>query len=91
MPKKRPEFSPLPKLTAGQLEAMTASLAGDTRFQVFIQQLRDQRETAIMDMCNDAVVESHTKMAAAVGEVRTYNSILSLVDAHMPRSSLQIS
>lgn len=78
-----PEKIPLPRLTPLEMERAMIELCGDTRFQVFIEQVRGQREAAIQDLCIDAVVENHAKLAAAVGEVRTYTGILSLVDAHM--------
>lgn len=89
MPKKKPqpepvtERVPLPRPTALQLEQLMISLAGDTRFQLFVEQIRAQQDAAIEDLCNDLVVESHAKMAAAVGEIRTYRGILSLADAHI--------
>lgn len=74
---------PLPRPTSLQMEAMIIQLCGDTRFQLFIEEVRGQREAAINDLCMDAVVESHAKLAASVGEIRTYTGILSLVDAHI--------
>lgn len=73
----------LPRPSAVQMEQLMIQLAGDTRFQLFIETVRGQREAAIEDLCNDAVVESHAKLAAAVGEIRTYSGILSLADAHI--------
>ncbi len=81
------EKLPLPRPTPLQLEEMMIRLCGDTRFQLFIEQLREMREAAILDLCNDQVVESHAKMAAAVGEVRTYTGIISLADAHIKQGS----
>lgn len=77
------EKIPLPRPTPMQLEEMMIQLCGDTRFILFIEQIRAQREAAINDLCNDSVVENHAKLAAGVGEVRTYTGILSLADAHI--------
>lgn len=85
-----PQKIPLPRVTPLQLEEMIIQLCGDTRFRVFVEELRGMREAAINDLCNDAVIENHAKTAAAVGEIRTYTGILSLVDAHIQQgSSLQ--
>lgn len=81
----------LPRPTSRQMEQMVAELCGDTRFQMFMEQIRDQREAAIQDLCNDAVVENHAKMAAAVGEVRCYTGILSLTDAHIGKRGIVAS
>lgn len=79
------ERPPLPRPTPVQMEQMMNALAGDTRFQLFIEQVRLQREAAISDICLDAVVENHAKLAAAVGEIRTYSGIIALADSHIDR------
>lgn len=67
-------------LHPSMFQAAIEQLAGDDRFRAYNEQIRQMREAAIMDLCNDAVVDSPTKMAAAIGEIRTYSSILSLTE-----------
>lgn len=53
-----------------------ASLVTDTRFEVFMDEVSKMREVAIRDSLNDQVVGDVGKMAAALGEIRTYTAIL---------------
>ncbi len=65
-----------------------ASLVGNTQFRSFIDVLREQREVVIMDACTDSVIANQRSSMAAIGELRAYNSILSVYDeavANPPR------
>lgn len=79
----------LPRPNPRQLEEMMITLAGDSRFQLFVNEVRGMRESAIQDLCNDTVVADHARLAAAVGEIRTYSAILSIADSHIGRLSIQ--
>jgi len=54
------------------------TLSSDSRFLVFIEEIANMRENAILDLCNDAVVENSNKMLATIGEIRSFSTILSL-------------
>lgn len=73
-------------LDAKQVALILGQVAGDTKFQVFFDQLYDYRENAIADLCNDAVVADVNKVFAAIGEIRAYSSILSLAGAPRARA-----
>lgn len=54
-----------------------ASLLGNTAFEVFIDKIREEREVAIEDACNDAVAANERMSLIAMGEVRCYKAIIS--------------
>lgn len=72
------------RLSASKLQQLMESLATDTRFQLYLESVRQMRETAIQDVCNDAVIQNPALLHACIGEIRTFNSLLSLVTAQPP-------
>ena len=61
-------------------------LRGDTRFQEFIEEIRQQQKAAIADACSERVVASQRLSMAVVGEIRTYDSILSFYDSQVEQA-----
>jgi hypothetical protein len=59
-----------------QIKAAMLGLVLDTRFQQFIDLLRDQREGAVRDACLDTVVKCQRSSLAAVGEIRAYTTLI---------------
>lgn len=57
------------------------SLVGNQNFDLFMESIREQREIAILDACNDVVVQSQRASMAAIGEIKCYTNILDLYDA----------
>jgi ferric iron reductase protein FhuF len=60
---------------AGISEAMV-ELARNSNFAVFIEAIKAQREVVIEDLCSDEVVKNERATLVAIGELRTYKSIL---------------
>jgi len=67
------------------LKESLKQLSGDVRFKVFMRSLQSLREFAIREACADSNVESPTKMAASLGEIRAYTDIFNVVDEHKAR------
>jgi hypothetical protein len=59
------------------LKGAMSGLVHDPRFAEFIDLLRDQRETVMLDACLDVVVKCPRASMAAIGEIRCYNTIIS--------------
>lgn len=57
-----------------------AELVHDTRFEKFIDLVRDHRERAVMDACLDVTVKCPRASMAAIGEIRAYTSIIEAYD-----------
>jgi hypothetical protein len=72
--------------TATLIESI-APLITDRRFVQFLGDLQQMRENAIMDLCNDAVLDNPNKIAATIGEIRCFSSILSLA-GHLKQNSV---
>lgn len=60
-----------------------SSLVRSPDFKAFIDILRENREIAIEDACNDGVIASQRMSMAAIGEVRAYKAIISIYDEYM--------
>lgn len=58
------------------LDQAMLQLAGHGPFQVYMESLRAAREACIADLCNDAVIANDRLTLAAIGEIRTYQSVL---------------
>ena len=63
-------------------QAMTP-LFGDTRFQSFIEEIRQMQQAAMIDACNERVVASERLSLAALGEVRAYQGIIDTYQGHV--------
>jgi hypothetical protein len=73
-----PLRAPQLHLNPRALQELMAQMRGDTKFQILFGQFHEYRESAIADLCNDAVVGDTNKVFAAIGEIRAYTTILSL-------------
>ena len=62
------------------LQRSMAELMANPNFGRFIDTLREQREVVIDDLCSDEVAKNERATLAAIGELRTYKSVLSLYD-----------
>lgn len=60
------------------IESM-AFLCMDPKFQDFVEQIRQQKDQCVRDLVADETIGSIAKIAATMGEVRCY---LSILDAH---------
>lgn len=60
-------------------EAML-SLVGNENFRMFIESIRDARETTIRDAYSDTVIANQRMSMAAAGAIRTYSDILDTYD-----------
>ena len=60
-------------------EAMV-SLVGNENFRLFMESIRDARETTIRDAYSDAVVSNQRMSMAAAGAIRTYSDIIDSYD-----------
>jgi hypothetical protein len=56
------------------------SLIGNENFRMFIESIRDARETTIRDAFSDTVVSNERMSMAAAGAIRTYSDILDTYD-----------
>ena len=58
-------------------------LIGDSRFQEFVEEVREQQKGAIADAVSERVVSSERLSLAAIGELRFYENILSFYDSQV--------
>ncbi len=63
-----------------QIEQAIFPLVGDTRFQSFMEVVRDQLEVAVEDAVSDRVIANDKTLAIALGEIRCYKAILSVYE-----------
>jgi hypothetical protein len=57
-------------------------LVQDPRFQVWMEALRELRESAVGYMIDHTTVKDQRESLAAVGEVRCYDTIWQVYEAH---------
>lgn len=57
-------------------------LAGDDRFQMFMDAIRQMRQSALRAAASDAALSNLGSAAAGMGEVRAYLDIEDLVEEH---------
>lgn len=55
-------------------------LAGDARFQAFMGLVKDSKDSAAGDLCNDEVISDERKTMAAIGELRCYQHLLDVYE-----------
>lgn len=58
-------------------------LVGDIRFQTFMEEVEQQQKAAMLDACNERVVANDRLTLAAIGEVRTYDGLISFYQAQI--------
>lgn len=63
-----------------QIKEAIQSLVGNTHFRLFMESIRDARETTIRDAYSDGIVANQRMSLAAAGAIRTYSDILDTYD-----------
>jgi hypothetical protein len=61
-------------------------LVQNPTFTAFIDLIRQQRESVIIDACMESTVASQRASMAAIGELRCYNVIISTFEDHLSRA-----
>ena len=79
MPKKE-RLRLTPQERSDRLQRAMFSLVGNEAFAAFIDELRDQQHSAMMDACNDKVIANERLSMAAIGEIRAYEGIIGLYE-----------
>ena len=77
MPKK-PILTPRER--SDRLQNAMATLIGNEAFGAFIDELREQQRTAVLDACNDKVIANERLSMAAIGEIRAYEAVIAMYD-----------
>lgn len=72
-----------------QITEAMGGLVNHPQFGAFIDLLLQQRETVIEDICLDATLSNPQALYAAVGELRTYKSMVSIYDDHVARIAME--
>jgi hypothetical protein len=67
------------------LQAAMAQLIPNGNFGTYIKAIRDQREVVIKELCSDAVMKDDRLTCAAVGELRSYENLISMYDDFVDR------
>jgi hypothetical protein len=67
------------------LHAAMAQLIPNGNFGTYIDAIRDQREVVIRELCSDAVMKDDRLTCAAVGELRSYENLISMYDDFVDR------
>lgn len=67
------------------LQAAMAQLIPNGNFGTYIDAIRDQREVVIRELCSDAVMKDDRLTCAAVGELRSYENLISMYDDFVDR------
>ncbi len=55
-------------------------LVGDSRFIDFMELVREQRDSAVQDAVTDRVIANERMLSVALGEIRCYESLLSVYE-----------
>lgn len=63
-----------------RIRGMLMPLLGEPRFEVFIGQLRAQRDVVLDDVCREDIIANDRVHLAMVGELRCYKHILAIYD-----------
>jgi hypothetical protein len=75
---RRPDKTRLtPKERSDRLQQAMFTLVGNEAFATFIDELREQQHSAVMDSINDKVIANERLSLAAIGEIRAYEAIIS--------------
>ncbi len=69
-----------------KLQSAMAELVLNPHFSSFIDLLKMQRESVIIDACMESTVASQRASMAAIGELRCYNSIINTFEDHLSRA-----
>ena len=69
-----------PRERSDRLQNAMATLIGNEAFGAFIDELREQQRTAVLDACNDKVIANERLSMAAIGEIRAYEAVIAMYD-----------
>jgi len=70
-----------------RLQNALLGLAKDTRFTEFMAEIRSMREAAVSNLCNGNVIVNERATLACIGEIASYESILSLYQEALNRAA----
>jgi hypothetical protein len=70
-----------------RLQNALLGLAKDTRFTEFMTEIRFMRETAVSNLCDGNVIANERATLACIGEIASYESILSLYQEALNRAA----
>ncbi len=76
---------------ARRIQQAMFPLCGDTRFVEFMELIREQRDVAVQDAVSDRVLVNERMLSVALGEIRTYESILSVFESFKQQADAQES
>lgn len=65
-----------PQERSDRLQRAMFQLVGNEAFAAFIEELREQQHSAVMDAMNDKVIANERLSMAAIGEIRAYEAII---------------
>lgn len=71
------------QLRMKRLQDSMLPLIGDSRFQVFMEEVEQQQKAAMIDACNERVVANERLTLATLGEVRAYDGLISFYQAQL--------
>lgn len=77
--------------SADNIKRVMSPLVGHVPFSEFMEVLRNDREQAILDACQDDVLRNKRRTWAAMGEVRAYTAILSYYDEGLLARAAEVS
>ena len=70
-----------------RLQASLLGLAKDVRFNDFMAEVRAMREAAVANLCDGNVIVNDRATLACIGEIASYESILSLYTEALARAA----
>ncbi len=76
---------------ARRIQQAMFPLCGDSRFIEFMELIREQRDVAVQDAVSDRVISNERMLSVALGEIRTYESILSVFESFKQQAEAQES
>lgn len=66
-----------------------STLVGHPNFEAFIDEIRQQRDVIMEDLCSDTVVKDERLTLATIGELRTTRNIIAIYDDYVARRAMQ--
>lgn len=70
-----------------RLQNALVGLAKDTRFAEFMAEVKSMREAAVSNLCDGNVIVNERATLACIGEIASYESILSLYQEALNRAA----
>lgn len=74
------------QVAEARIKAAMSSLVGNPEFAEFINMLRQQREAAVFDLCQDSTIANDRATLSGIGEIRMYSSVIALFDEYRGRA-----